>query len=58
MDNFENLKKMSKEELADFLADGIENCPYCRLDKYSCEASIKDCRDMILIWLNSEVEND
>ena len=56
MTNYERLLNLTKEEMREFLVEGIDSCPYCRLDKHECDADMDGCRIMIEIWLESEVE--
>lgn len=65
MTNYERIKAMSVEELAEMLLDESENhftyCNYCSYQSYyapHCSSTDfeKDCRYAVKEWLNSEVE--
>jgi len=55
MNNFEKIKSMTIEEMADFLDDGCSTyCDtYCDYGKTGCYG---DCHQGIKKWLESEVE--
>ena len=62
--NYDNIKAMSVEELADVLSDQndkicFENCSASTGDKFSCplgdNLNISDCKKCIKKWLESEV---
>lgn len=57
--NYERIKAMSVDEMAEFLSDyaSCETCP--RL--YSClrlGTTLDECKQVIKQWLESEAEND
>ena len=55
MTNFENIKQMSKEELASFLCDhiGAVSCDYCPASEF---CSFRN--NGMVKWLESEVQDD
>lgn len=64
MTNYDNIKAMSVEELADVLYDAndkicFENCSASTGNKFSCplgdNLNISDCKKCIKKWLESEV---
>ena len=65
MTNYERIKAMSVEEMAEMLLDESENnftyCNYCNHQSYyapHCSSTDfeTDCRYAVKEWLNSEVE--
>ena len=65
MTNYERIKEMSVEEMAEMLLDESENnftyCNYCNHQSYyapHCQSTDfeTDCRYAVKEWLNSEVE--
>ncbi len=62
MINFEKIKDMSLEELADTMANAIWDCDQCPIDEF-CKMHEKDYSDEFITcsntwktWLKSEVE--
>ena len=53
-DNFEKIKAMSVEEMADFLKDPC-CCEYCHAEGV-CTSDIQSCRKGLEKWLESEVK--
>ena len=59
MTNFEKIKNMSVEELADTMNVVITNCYKCPIRKFCKKNNSRDCRtcqDTWKKWLKSEVE--
>ena len=61
MKNREILARMSNKNLALFLsinANALDRCEDCVFLKFckNCEQSVNGCENMILKWLESEVE--
>lgn len=58
MTNYERIKEMSVEEMAEFLLGDCDRCKqdsqYCLYNRYPDELP---CKAGALEWLNSEVEN-
>lgn len=57
--NYERIKAMSVDEMAEFLGDSTncETCPHL----YSClklGATVDECKQVIKQWLGSEAENE
>ena len=58
MTNYEKIKAMSVEEMAIFLYRNVADCEMCPAMK-SCKASSElTCKERLLEWLKSEVEED
>lgn len=68
MTNYEHIKAMSVEEMAENILKGISSvvCDYCPYNSYSCEMSYSFCvckteseeKQVVAKWLNSEVKNE
>lgn len=61
MTNFEKIKNLSVEELADTLNVVITTCCRCPISTFCRKNYSRDCRtcqDMWEKWLESEAEND
>ena len=54
MTNYESIKAMDKDDLAEFLS-GIVDCNTCPALEKFCDGQ-RDCVDAILNWLNAEAE--
>lgn len=63
MTNFEKIKNMSVEELADTIGNAILDCTFCPICNF-CDRFIGgdvlsvNCIKVWIEWLKSEVEND
>lgn len=60
MTNFEKIKNMSIEEIADKLNGLISSCECCPIQKF-CDKDIEHyvgCMSMLEKWLKSEAENN
>lgn len=61
MTNFDKIKQMSVEEMAELISEGlsrIEICPYCKHDgKPECRID-GACKDAHLKWLESESDQN
>lgn len=58
MNNFEKIKQMTVEEMAEWLDKVSEECSdMCNFNFDTCRLD-SDCRANIKQWLLSEVEND
>lgn len=55
MNNFEKIKQMSVDEMADFL-DKESRCECCIYNDKDC--TDEECMQSIKIWLLQEVENE
>ena len=56
MTNYEAIKMMDKEQLAQFMAD-VTTCGNCPVSDRACDA-MGTCSGAILAWLNKESDND
>ena len=66
MTNYERIKEMSVEEMADYILKGISSdvCDYCPYNSYDCEMSYSFCvckteseeKQVVVKWLNLEAE--
>lgn len=59
MTNFERIKGMSVEELADYIhgvSEGTKPCVKCDMDCDFCELSDEECKEKIKEWLESECD--
>lgn len=56
MTNYESIKAMDKDDLAEFLS-GIVDCNTCPALEKFCDGH-RDCDDAILNWLNAESDDD
>lgn len=59
MTNFEKIKNMSVEELADTMGNATEDCVFCPIFKFCYEyrhGSAPNCSGTWEQWLKSEVE--
>lgn len=58
MNNFEKIKQMTVEEMAEFLDKASEECCYiCNFNFDTCKLDA-DCQGNIKQWLLSEATND
>lgn len=57
MTNYERIKNMSIDEMAEFLADNDDNCCFCTR-RYEDVCLTPDCKYHIKQWLESEVETE
>lgn len=55
MTNFEKIKQMSVEDMANFLCDATSECIFCPVT--NCE-SVINCYNNTLHWLESEVDTN
>lgn len=56
MTNYEKIKNMSIDEMADFIDN--DNCCACCIYAYKGCSLSKDCRNGIRQWLESEAEQE
>ena len=58
MTNYEKIKNMSVEEMADYIAEKIEFCDGCFLPADLCRKYLKEarCNKAWLEWLNQEAK--
>ena len=66
MTNYERIKAMSVEELADYTLEGLSSsvCDYCPYNSYECVTNYSFCvckteseeKQVVAKWLNSEAE--
>ena len=54
--NFDRIKAMSVEEMADMLQENIHTCDFCIKKDADCRE--EHCKDNIKKWLESEVEEE
>ena len=61
MTNYEKIKSLSLDKMAEFLVDNVEMpcemCP-CNVDDYKCTGSNYDCKKTLKKWLKAESEED
>ncbi len=57
MTNYEKIKTMSVEEMAEGLHDITTDCDVCPVVGY-CIVDHKTCKETMQEWLESEVEED
>ena len=57
MTNYEKIKQMTPEEIAEFM-DSVnrDGCLYCAKDNGHCPINYWTCKPDFLAWLNQEVE--
>lgn len=59
MTNYERIKNMSVEEMADAIINTTDTCELCvRSNCVSCVNAEGGCTDYIKQWLESEVETE
>ena len=56
MTNFEKIKQMSVEEMADMFYSIIPSCDNCHIVDLCRDENILHCRRVIRKWLESEAE--
>ncbi|MGN1153569.1 MAG: hypothetical protein ACI4S3_06035 [Candidatus Gastranaerophilaceae bacterium] len=52
MNNYEKIKNMTLDEMAEFFSN-LDNCEYCMFRKY-CSLDIK-CKELHKLWLEKEI---
>ncbi|MBO5955767.1 MAG: hypothetical protein J6Q10_03085 [Clostridia bacterium] len=57
MTNYEKIKAMSVEEMAEYFADSLD-CVYCPAKSLCRKKKLLTCVENFLLWLESEVEED
>lgn len=59
MTNFEKIKAMSVEEMAELVNDKVDSeCSECPASDYCAASTFTYCYEIIKEWLESEVEED
>lgn len=56
MNNFEKIKAMSIDEMAEFIAENI-NCGSCCLTDTACPVDL-ECDEVVKQWLQAESEDN
>ena len=58
MNNYEKIKKMTIDEMAEFLPIAGEYCEVCYFHRWFCKQTGTECKEVVMQWLQSESEDD